>query len=189
MSVRARMIPGAVALAVLGMLPVHAQASPVADFRFIETALGNGSYRYDYTLFNEADPVADAGYDLFEAWLFFGSGTVTAAAVPDGWDEIYGPGFLAAFSIEPGAPPIGADVAPGTSLSGFSITVDRQVGPLEFEAYFTNPIDPFDSPVFVGETRPFREPGSELPVPEPASRLLLGSGLAVLVAARRYSAS
>ena len=144
-------------------------AIPSANFLYTETALEGGLWQYDYTLFNTSDPILDLGYDLYYVAIDFNPGaTFTLLSLPLGWSEINGAGFSESFSINPGTPPIGTDVAPGTSLSGFSFQLDYQAGNLPFLAFLTNPIDPSNPAPYNGNTAP---------VPEPATLLLLASGL------------
>lgn len=172
----------AASLFVFGIVvPVQAVAAPIADFRYVETALAGGHYQYDYTLFNDGDPAGDAGYDIYDVAIFFSSGAFISGSVPIDWDVIGGGGFVASFSLAPGAPPTGADVGPGMTLAGFSFVIDQQVGAVPFEVLFTNPVDPFDPILFEGVT------SAATLVPEPSSMLLLASGIGALFAARRRS--
>jgi hypothetical protein len=169
-------------------------ATPTGDLQYVETALGGGVFRYDYTLFNTSDPVTHAGFDIFNAVLLRSGATFSIVGLPAGWDGIAGSDFASAFSLEPGPLPIGADVPPGLSLAGFVFQTDVPVGNIAFERLFTNPADPVpvgniafellftnpadpDNPVLVtGTSSPLQVPGT--PVPEPASVLLFAAGLA-----------
>jgi hypothetical protein len=157
-----------------GAAPVA--ATPTGDLQYVETALGGGVFRYDYTLFNSSDPGTDAGFDIFNAVLLRSGATFSIVGLPSGWDGIAGSDFASAFSLEPGPPPIGADVPPGSSLAGFVFETDVQVGNIAFELLFTNPADPDNPVVVTGTTSPLQGPGT--PVPEPASVLLFAAGLA-----------
>ncbi len=68
------------------------------------------------------------------------------------------------------------DIAPGSSLSGFSFVFDYQAGALPFDVAFVNPSDPSNPAMFSG---------TSAPVPEPSIMLLLGAGLARLVGLRK----
>lgn len=146
-------------------------AIPSAKALQQEIALGGDLWRYDYILHNTSDPIEDDGYNLYDFFLNF-SPTVTLSNIlsPLNWDSISdSSSFIDWFSQVPGIPPDGADIAPGTSLSGFSFTSNTQLASLSFNAYFTNPI---------GD--PVLYTGSSAPVPEPNTIMLLASGLAGL---------
>lgn len=150
-------------LFVAGIPSLH--ADPIADLSYSETYdADSGLWQYEYTLSNLADPKEDAGYDLFDLLLNFDeSATVAVTDIPLGWDFQTGSGFIEFYSLFPGVPPLGNDIAPGTSLSGFVLQFDYKVGDLLFEAMFA-------------------EPSS---VPEPSTSVLVLSGLAGLAFFRR----
>ena len=72
--------------------------------------------------------------------------------LPAGWDAITGAGFVDAFSLLPGPPPTGTDVAPGSSLGLFSLLFDTRVGAIAFQVVFANPIDPVNPALVDGVT-------------------------------------
>jgi len=173
---------GAIAIGVAG--PQPASAAPIASVEYVETSLGGGLFRYDYVFDNLADPVADAGADLY--WLSFSFSplvSATADTLPTNWDAITGDGFISTFSLVPGAAPGGTDIGPGQVLGGFSFVLNGQIGSSGFEALFSNVLDPSNPLVYEGLTT--ERPSAPTPVPEPASLLLIGVGLSTLVAARR----
>ncbi|MEW5802679.1 MAG: hypothetical protein AB1847_11325 [bacterium] len=148
-----------------------AWAIPSASLSYIETSLGGGTWQYDYTLFNASDPIADAGYDLYDLSLNFNpSYTYTVVQLPTGWDEVDGAGFITAFSQNPGTPPVGTDIAPGEFLSGFTFQFDYQVGNLPFDVTIFNPSGP-DPIVYSGTSA-----SGTAPVPEPSPLLLFSFG-------------
>jgi hypothetical protein len=167
---------GAIILTVLILVLISASASaaPIADITFSETSLGGGQWQYDYTLSNLSDPILDAGFDLYEFdFNFSPTAAFTVLSLPFGWDKIDGPGFVQFFSQNPGEPPLGTDVAPAGSLSGFSIVFDYQPGNLAFASYLADPTDPAIPVVYQGTT-------TASAVPEPGTFALLASALAAV---------
>lgn len=147
-----------------------AQATPSAQPLYYEFDLGGGLWRYDYTLYNTSDPIADAGFDLFDFFLTFDpTRSLTMITLPTGWEIIAGAGLADIFSANPGPSPIGTDIAPGESLSGFSFAFNYRAGDLPFETLFVNPLG--DPASYAGTTAP---------VPEPSTLLLLGSGVGAI---------
>jgi hypothetical protein len=156
-------------LMLFGFLSGVSWAIPSADFLYTETNLGGGMWQYDYTLFNISDQVADAGFDLYDVFFTFNTSAAFAvASVPTGWDWLDGAGFADMYSLNPGAPPAGTDIAPGSSLSDFRFLFDYQAGVLPFDVTFANPVDPDNPAVFNG---------TSVPIPEPSTLLLIGSGI------------
>ena len=48
---------GFCALVLLGLVPAPVAAVPVVDITYVETPLGGGTYRYDFTIFNQLQEV------------------------------------------------------------------------------------------------------------------------------------
>jgi hypothetical protein len=163
------------------------QAAPIANVTYLETSLGGGQFRYDYTVENASDPATDLGADAFDFALFFTGNVLPAlSTLPSGWDMIGGAGFLDAFSQTPGAAPTGSDIGIGQSQL-FSFVFDTQIGDTAFWVVFTNPDDPSTPNTAIGTTAPASPGPGPDPVPEPSTLLLLGSGLAGAWRMRRAS--
>jgi hypothetical protein len=155
----------------------EAKAIPSSQALYFETQLAPSLWEYDYLLYNTSDPIVDAGYDIFDFTLFFDPlAGISGISDPTDWIDIAGAGFIDWFSISPGAPPLGADIAPGAFLGGFSFTSDLKLGDLLYEVTFTNPLDPFN---------PLVQSSTSTLIPEPATLLLVGSGIVGLGIIRR----
>jgi hypothetical protein len=150
-------------------------ATPSSQALFSESNLGGGQWRYDYTLINTSDPVADAGFDVFDFFLKIDpAGTLSNILSPASWDQNSdSSSFIQWFSTAPGEPPAGADIAPGTSLNGFNFDSNTRLASLSFEVTLNNPLEPGNPLVLEGNSAP-----ASSPVPEPAILLLLVNGLA-----------
>lgn len=167
---------------VLSFFSNTAWATTSAQALYLESDLGGGLWKYDYILYNTSDP----GYDIYDFTLYFDPAvTITNILLPSDWGFISNEAppasgryhnFIDWMSLLPGEPIAGADIAPGTSLNGFSFTSDVRLASLSFDVYLTDPNPPYDPNLYSGNTAS---------VPEPSTILLLGSGLAGLVGLRK----
>lgn len=173
-----RSVVAGVFLAALVGLAASAQALPLADIHYQETDLGSGQWQYTYTVTNLSDP----GYNLYDVFFFLMDTGITASLVspvPTGWDGFTGWEVAEIFSYPSN------EILAGSSLSGFTLTFDAQVGDLAYQAMFTNPDDP-EFPVFAeGITHVPTVPAT---VPEPGSVLLVAAGISILGLLRRHMA-
>ena len=160
-------------------LAANASATPSAEAIYSEINLGGGLWQYDYSFVNTSDPVANAGVTLYDMFFQFNSSqSVTVVSLPSGWDNTSGLGFVETFSLNPGVPPVGTDIAPGASLNGFVFQFNYQAGPLAFAATLVNPLDANNPFVYNGTSGPAT-------VPLPPALALLGPGLVGLASVRK----
>jgi len=159
-----------------------AHALPSAEFTYVETALDEGMWRYDYTLYNTSDPILDVGFDIYEVFFTFDDMKyLSSFSLPNDWDLLAGVGFGNSVSLITGTPPVGADIAPGTFLDGFTFLFDYQAGALPYEVSFTNPEDGNNPIIENGVSMP-----ESITVPEPATMICFIFALGGMVIARRF---
>lgn len=143
-------------------------ASPSANIVYNETNLGNGSWQYDYIFHN----FSTAGESLYSVWFDFAqTSTVTGSPLPTGWDGTVWEGtnntdYIDSFSTSSALPDY--DIAAGSSLGGFSFTIDYRAGDIPYTAYF----DTESGSSYIS--------GTTIIVPEPISSSLFIIGGAIL---------
>lgn len=170
------------ALAASISLCSNVSATQMAEFTYTETNLGGGQWQYAYTLSNTSEPVLDPGVNIYEITINFETGAAFAVtALPTGWDFISGDTFATNYSMNPDVPPVGNDIGPGMTLSGFVFVFGYQTGGLSYDVTFTNPDDPGNPLLFSGTSTP----SAITPVPAPGTMFLLSSGLAGLAWLRK----
>jgi hypothetical protein len=155
------------------MLAPSAQAIPIVNSTVLD--LGDGTWRYDYELFNPGDSTEN----IFDFGLYFeGTPVEDSVIAPAGWSSISGLGFIGWFSTDPAN-----DLFVGSTLGGFSFESALGPGDIVFSSLGANAVTGE-----VGVTEYGQTTGPNLTaVPEPGTLLLLGTGLTTLVARRRRS--
>lgn len=160
-------------------LPINAWAVHSSSVLYSESNLGGGLWEYDYTIMNDSDPFTDAGYNVYDLFLSFGTPLIlTNILSPPGWDQISdASSFIDWFSTNPGEPPSGTDIPPATSLSGFSFVSNTRLASLPFDVLLSNPDDPMNSVPISGTTTST--------VPLPSTIYLLTAGIIGIVSLRK----
>jgi hypothetical protein len=136
------------------------------------TELEGGLFEYSYELSN---PLGSAE-NLFDFGLFF-EGQPLNVAAPPGWDHIEGLGFIDWFSPEPAF-----DLLAGATLGGFSFESLLGSGLITFITVGGDAVTGAVGIPIEGTTLG----PSSAPVPEPASLLLLATGMAGLIPFTRF---
>jgi len=149
------------------------------------SSLGGTGWEYTYTVANDT-----LGADIEEFTIWFDLalyGNLVATATPADWDPLV-------IQPDPGLPDDGfydalalvAGIAPGDSLGGFSVSFDYlgrgTPGAQLFEVIDPATFDLLDDGTTV---RAAAGPGPSPAIPEPATGLLLGMGLAGLLVGRQ----
>ena len=141
---------------------------------YTETSVGGGLWRYNYTFYNDLNPITFVGFDLYDINLTLDGATIaTNELTAPLWSSIITVDFVEYFSVLSGPPPVGGDVFPGASIGGFQFLADKQLGDLAFTATFTDPSDPFTPRFYAG----ISQNSSSTSAPEPATGILLLCGI------------
>ena len=174
MRVNNRLIASLV-FAVLFLLTSMANASPGASFIYQESNTG-GLWRYDYTFRN----TSDAGENLYKVFFDFGGPTTaTGLPLPTGWFGTVWQGQHVNTYINTMSTNAASDIVSGSSLSGFSFTVDHQIGNISYWAEFRNNSG---YTATSGTTAAFAPPVA----PEPISSALFLAGGTLLIVRNRW---
>jgi hypothetical protein len=150
---------------------------------YTETNLGGGTWRYNYTFYNDLSSISFAGFDLYDVSLTLdGATTAMNEMEAPNWSSIITMDFVEYFSVLSGPPPAGSDLPLGASLGGFQFIVNKQLGDVPFVATFTNPSDPLNPQIYVGTS------SAMISAPEPMTLSLLATGILGLglVPQRKY---
>jgi hypothetical protein len=171
-----------VVLAVAALLPSISHATSVT---YDVQNLGGTTWEYTYTVANDT-----LGFDIEEFTIWFDVGlyeNLSATATPADWDPL-------TIEPDPGIPDDGfydalalvAGIAPGDSLGGFSVSFDF-LGAGTPGAQLFEIVDPFTFDVLDdGRTESAAGgPGPGTAIPEPATAVLLGLGIAGVLPLRR----
>jgi hypothetical protein len=164
---------GGLVLLMFSFVPTMASAIPMADVLYFEEDLGGGHWRYNYTVYNDSDPVVDVNVTLWTFYLDFDPGvTLLSGEVPGGWGYEYFPGEVGSTTsfVQSTSSDLLYEIMPGDSLAGFVFDFDARIGDIAFLAYLFDPKSA-ESVEYPGTT-------GAAPVPEPATFLLIMSGLA-----------
>lgn len=167
-----------VALAMLSILLIvpAAQAAVSVNIQYTKTDLGDGSYRYYFTIANTS--LADDEYPNLSvvALDFEEEAYVTVLNSPAGWTVGSFIGSLPDNTdyVQMYSDALEYDGLPGATLL-LSFTADYQIGDITYTAIFNDG-------TYSGETQ---IGGTASAMPVPASAWLFGSGLIVLMGFRR----
>jgi hypothetical protein len=164
-----------VVLSALAVSVLSEEVSATTIFFGVEN-LGGNTWEYAYTIENDT-----LGFNIEEFTIYFEHGLYDNLLVTTpmaDWDELAVNPDVILGSPEDGffdALALGSGIAPGQTLSGFSVSFDW----LGAGSPGTQTFEVVDPDTFVSV-----DSGDTAPIPEPATSLLLGAGLAGLVGSR-----
>jgi len=156
------------------MFSAKAFADPIASILYQETNLGGGSYRYDYTFYN--DSTADES--LYKVIFYFDQSTTTGLPLPTGWVGTVWNGTATNTFLNTIALNQNYYIAPDEFLGGFSFIINRQLGNSSFSAEFKDNEGSYYA--FSGNTA-----AAPPVVPEPVSSTLFIIG-GIALGVRKY---
>ncbi len=118
----------------LFLVSSNAFATSSANIVYNETDLGGGLWQYDYTFYNTS---TNNEY-LYSMYLDFDrEATVDWLSIPSGWSStLWGHTPADTYFLDTFSTASGYDIAAGSSLNGFSFTIDYQAGDIPYNAYF-----------------------------------------------------
>jgi hypothetical protein len=132
------LITGMLTVTILLSFSTSLLAAPDANILYVETDLGNGLWKYDYTFYNTS---GSGGVTLYSVFFDFNQSTsFTGISLPTGWAGAIWPfttmtiDTADTYSTHPMF-----DIGAGNCLSGFSFTVDFQAGDTDYAAFFDVP--------------------------------------------------
>ena len=151
----------------LFILAQSALASPNASILYDEKDIGGGYWQYDYTFLNTSSSEYLYGVRLEFSGLF----EVNSPTLDGSWEGMWG-NLSPTIFMETHSINNANDIATGNALSGFSFTINSQIGNTAYTAFFDNHVE--NRSYTTGTTASFPV------VPEPVSTVLFLTGGAAM---------